>query len=326
MIAPSKYQNRVSPFLRCIDAGSEFCPCYLADLGECVMCPVLCGKDNCDCDWSGTCIFQEYQWCKAGTRSHRESVDAEILEKTIIRKGLLTVRLHVGRSMSGKLHYPGSFVFLRRGGDSSFFDTPIAVMHAHDRKGEIQVAFSVVGPKTKRLESCARSITVRGPYWNGIFGHRYIEGTRNSSCLVVLDGIAQASGLLVVKRMLRGGNSVAVFLGASEFHFIRDLLPDTVKVYGADFRTSKGKACLSSLINQLKPACIFSGGGHCQHSLIRSMLSDMGSDSFLAISNNSRMCCGEGICGGCAMVIEGKCIRTCKACLDPGTVLDRYLP
>ena len=49
----------------CIDAGSEFCPCHLAESGECILCSQLQGSHFCDClNWKGVCIYQElYNYC-----------------------------------------------------------------------------------------------------------------------------------------------------------------------------------------------------------------------------------------------------------------------
>ena len=41
----------------CIDAGSEFCPCHLAESGECILCSQLQGSHFCDClNWKGVFI------------------------------------------------------------------------------------------------------------------------------------------------------------------------------------------------------------------------------------------------------------------------------
>ena len=36
---------------KCVDTGSENCPCELAVTGDCLTCSRLQGKDSCDCDW-----------------------------------------------------------------------------------------------------------------------------------------------------------------------------------------------------------------------------------------------------------------------------------
>ncbi|NFG18899.1 sulfide/dihydroorotate dehydrogenase-like FAD/NAD-binding protein, partial [Clostridium botulinum] len=42
----------------CIDAGSEYCPCHLAETGDCILCSQLSGKKFCDCiNWKGVCIY-----------------------------------------------------------------------------------------------------------------------------------------------------------------------------------------------------------------------------------------------------------------------------
>ena len=45
----------------CIDAGTEYCPCKLAESGECLICSQCQGECFCDClNWKGVCIYQEF--------------------------------------------------------------------------------------------------------------------------------------------------------------------------------------------------------------------------------------------------------------------------
>lgn len=37
-------KNKNFSKFECIDAGTEYCPCYLAKLGECYECPLLRGE------------------------------------------------------------------------------------------------------------------------------------------------------------------------------------------------------------------------------------------------------------------------------------------
>ena len=47
-------------YANCIDCGTEFCPCKLAETGECILCSQLQGEHFCDClNWNGVCIYQE---------------------------------------------------------------------------------------------------------------------------------------------------------------------------------------------------------------------------------------------------------------------------
>ncbi len=48
--------------LTCVDAGSEYCPCHLAENGTCLACSLLSGEDFCDCRWSGSCSYLNYQF------------------------------------------------------------------------------------------------------------------------------------------------------------------------------------------------------------------------------------------------------------------------
>ena len=65
----------------CIDAGSENCPCLLAESGDCITCSRLQGKDCCDCNWRGVCIYNEYIQNGKKINNRRESKKTRILKK-----------------------------------------------------------------------------------------------------------------------------------------------------------------------------------------------------------------------------------------------------
>lgn len=66
----------------CIDAGSEYCPCHLAETGDCILCSQLSGKKFCDCiNWKGVCIYQEFIWNGKKAKEERETYLGKIIKK-----------------------------------------------------------------------------------------------------------------------------------------------------------------------------------------------------------------------------------------------------
>ena len=64
----------------CVDAGTENCPCSLADTGDCLICSRLNGKDKCDCHWAGLCIYNEFIQNDGKIRNKRRYIEAEIVK------------------------------------------------------------------------------------------------------------------------------------------------------------------------------------------------------------------------------------------------------
>lgn len=46
----------------CEDLSRDTCPCVLADIGQCRCCSLLMGKEFCNCDYPGVCIYEKHRW------------------------------------------------------------------------------------------------------------------------------------------------------------------------------------------------------------------------------------------------------------------------
>jgi hypothetical protein len=78
----------------CVDAGTDYCPCYLAETNNCLICSQLQGKVFCDCiNWKGVCIYQEFVWNGNKMKEPRENVPVSILEKRFINENILFLKL-----------------------------------------------------------------------------------------------------------------------------------------------------------------------------------------------------------------------------------------
>lgn len=301
--------------LKCIDAGSDYCPCHLAQTGECIVCSVIRGEAECNCSWTGTCILAQSQWLTThGDR--RESQRAKILDREDV--GQQTEILHIGTTeqMACQLTRPGSFVFVR-GRPEECFDTPLAVVQACPGRQKIILAYTKLGPKTKTLASCNKELWLRGPYWNGILGHDLIENVRDKRVVLVLSGMAQVCGPNIARTLIRNNNRVSVIYGSKEYPFVVPYLQDVSTAHFVNLATRLGWQEITALFQWMRPSCIFSGGNDEQHALLKKAMTDQGLTPRLATSKIHKMCCGEGICGACITLSQGAQIRPCKTCLDP---------
>jgi NAD(P)H-flavin reductase len=300
---------------KCIDAGSDFCPCHLAESGQCIVCSVLRGEPECACQWTGTCILAQTTWV-SGLNHKRESIPAPILAR--IEVGAGTEILHVGAPsrLAAQLTRPGSFVFVR-GRDDAYFDTPLAVVQSFPGQQRIVLAYTRMGPKTQALSDCSDRLWLRGPYWNGIRGHEIIESVRGRRALLVLSGMAQVCGPNIARTLLRNGNQVSLVYDTPPFPFVTPYLQDVPTAHFINLNSGRGRAAIRDVLREEVPDCLFSGGGKPQHALLRRTMDELGLTAPMATSRTRRMCCGEGVCGACVTELDGTLIRNCKTCLHP---------
>lgn len=314
----------------CVDAGSEFCPCFLAETGDCLICSQLQGLPFCDCvHWKGVCIFQEYVWRGERIASPREIDDAGIVRKAKVSSNTYLLRLGVGAEMARKLNMPGSYIFIREKGKPSIFDAPMSVMDADENEGTVDILLQRRGSKTKFAEGGGKDVCVRGPYYNGIMGLKYLKMLKGGGCIIAARGIAQSPAVMVAKKLRSLGSEVTVLLdpGRSRTDFSKSYFEQlgcdvrkTVLLDGARM-SGDASALLTQAIGERNAALIFSGGSDLLHKSILKLKDEIDRNIMFCCTNNARICCGEGICGSCGIRdIEGRRIKACKAQIDPASI------
>lgn len=292
---------------RCADAGSEYCPCTLAELGECIECSVLRGENRCLCDYSVSCIFAHGLLQKGKKRTSR---NASILDTKTRSDGVVLLDVRVSPLMATELRFPGSFVFLR-GDENPSFDIPLAVVRSSVENRSLTLAYKIFGPKTKRLAQCRESVLLRGPYWNGIVGRRFLDEAERRECLLVAGGMSTSVLPHIVDSLLRRQNRITVVLGLPGSMFIRDFLPENnVRVFEMTFPNEKES--LRTLMAEISPDLLFCGGEYPLLNMVSELAGELENKPDMAYTRNRRMCCGEGICGSCVETVDGVSIRTCK--------------
>lgn len=317
----------------CIDAGTEYCPCYLAEKGECIMCSQLQGKAFCDCpNWQGVCIYREYIWHNARSKERRLVHLCPVSGKEQIAPLVTLLEIKVKKALARELNQPGAFVFLRDPGRPIFFDLPMSVMWADERRGVIKIAVQKRGLKTKYLldEAEKGRVLLRGPYWNGVLGLPYLKSFQGGKALLVVRGIGQAPALPVAKKLLRGKNKVEVLLdkGKIGIDFTGDFFREMgCQVYPRELcqkdytLSEKTRVYLRDRLAQGDLGLVYAGGSELLQQGIYDLLPQEGQQVCFVCSNNAQLCCGEGICGSCqTRLADGSGIRRCKTQLDPAII------
>ncbi|SHM74495.1 NAD(P)H-flavin reductase [Caldanaerovirga acetigignens] len=302
---------------KCIDALSPYCPCYLAETQNCLVCSVLQGKDTCDCNWQGFCIYQEYIWNGKKKKNFRKTVEAKIAEKKAFSDNLVVFKVILTLpALSRDFSQPGTYVFLKSFDSPTYFEVPICVMDANEDENSLSFAVQIIGPKTKSLVQENTAFLLRGPYYNGVLGLKYIKGAKNKKCLLIGGGIGQASLVLIAKALVRGKNEITALLdsGAINYNPAEDYLKNldvAIRLFAKQDLVLGD--LLLNLIEEKNIEMIYSGGSDMQHDFVKSAIVRSGRKIDFAVSNNVQMCCGEGICGSCVVVLGSEKIKFCKA-------------
>lgn len=307
----------------CIDTASNYCPCYLAETGDCIVCSVLRGSNNCDCRWPKICIYQEFLWNGRKKANMRNFIQAKIIEKKIYSENLFTLTIKLPQDIQAiNFGQAGTFVFIKPQDSPNFYEVPICVMDIDEENNLMFFAIQVLGPKTKNLLNENEKIVLRGPYYNGILGLKYIKSSISKNCMLIGRGIGQASLVMVAKTLNRGNNRIIAMLnpGAVMFNISEEIL----KKYGFLVEPYEEES-LRDLILKGNFDLIFSAGSNSQHKFIFDLIRKNCLDIKLAISNNFQICCGEGVCGSCALNLDGEMVRFCKVQLDAERALEEGL-
>lgn len=314
----------------CVDAGTENCPCYLAVTGDCLTCSRLQGKDYCDCSWRGVCIYNEFIQGNRRINNPRADFTAKIVEKKCYMEDLVVYILDVGKGFAIKASQPGSYVFMRRQSSSRFYDLPISVMFADVEKGHIHVAVKVISTKTKTLLEENHEFVLRGVYRNGIqnvavLKQREIPGKK---VLLVVKGIGLAPGILAA-RALAHSNQVDFVVDTEKIstELTGDYLQGSEDLVGSvkylSLKDPQDVEALKRILEKEQYAAAAVLASDYFVKTIGQLIKDTLPDCGVAVSNNFRICCGEGICGACTTTTEsGETIRLCKCQLSEEDILE----
>lgn len=318
----------------CIDAGSEFCPCHLAESGECILCSQLQGNHFCDClNWKGVCIYQEFHDNGNKAKEQRKTYTCKVSEKILYPDDILLIKFEAPHKLVIDLARPGSFIFVRSE-ENVYFDVPISILESDIETNIISIMIEVRGIKTKQLLNikAGGNITIRGPYWNGVFGLKNIGKQKNNETLVIARGIGMAPMMPVIEKLIENGNSVTLLLDKQPFKDIYvsewldklNIVPQEMNLIEKGELSPEGKVAIKSIVKYNNISLIhIAGADILTYSVIDFLDSLERQDIDLSCCNNFKMCCGEGVCGSCTARFSGHRVkRFCKVQASPRGIFE----
>lgn len=299
---------------QCADAGSQFCPCHLAYSGDCIRCNMINGNNTCDCMWQGVCIYNEIQHNKKQITDQRKEHLCKIDSIKEIKNNIYLVSIQIPNTIAKDLLSPGAYIMLKsKDKVSDIFNAPISVMDVDLDKGILEVVIKPRGIKTKNIINYDE-VYVKGPYFNGIFGIKEIKTTKDSNCLVIVNGLSQVNSINVIRRLIANNNKVDVFVnnrGVVLDEVMQKIMELGVAIYGID--TDEDKDFIIDYITRNQISFVYSGGGNSFNKNIMNIVDTVDENIKLAVSNNNLICCGEGVCGACTINLNGERVKTCKS-------------
>ncbi|MBU3214161.1 sulfide/dihydroorotate dehydrogenase-like FAD/NAD-binding protein [Clostridium estertheticum] len=319
----------------CIDVGSEFCPCHLAETGDCILCSQLAGKDFCDCcNFNGVCIYQEYATNGYKAKESRKNYNCRILEKNRFEDNVIVLTVCASDKLVSELVRVGSYIFARRPSAEARFDTPISIMDTDTTNNTISIAIELKGAKTKALDTLkiGDELLIKGPFWNGTLGLKNINGIKNSKCLIVARGIGQAPMIPVLKHLHANNNEIIVVIDNSPYK--NSFACEYIKKYASkviECNIIAANGIMTEKFNNLLKELTINNDislVHCDavdilnYELMKSV-EYIDKNIKYSCCNNAKMCCGEGVCGCCTRTNNDlKLRRLCKMQTEPKYVLE----
>ncbi|MCH3964864.1 MAG: sulfide/dihydroorotate dehydrogenase-like FAD/NAD-binding protein [Clostridium sp.] len=309
----------------CIDAGSIYCPCHLAETLDCILCSQLSGGHFCQCkNWCGVCIYEKY--ISNGNRPNnlRKTYSCLIEEKEVIEEDLYSFVIDAPENLVRELIYPGSFVFLRKNGDPIYYDVPLSIMEADKKEKTLKVMIKTAGTKTKSLLRLNKGdyVLVRGPFSNGIMGLSNIYKAKNGVSIVAARGIGIVPSIHVMKELHSNNNRV---ISIVDTQFKNNFGEKYFKEYSSETiycdmledgkLTENFRSILEKIISENAINIIHCGGPD----ILTYNILEFADDTIrFSCCNNAKMSCGEGICASCTKHYENDVVkRLCKVQIDP---------
>ena len=294
----------------------------------------LQGSHFCDClNWNGVCIYQELYNNGNKAKEQRKAYTCKVSEKVLCQDDVLLIKFEAPHKLAIDLAKPGSFIFIRSD-ENVYFDVPISILDSNIDTNIISVMIEIRGVKTKQLLNIESGgeITIRGPYWNGVFGLKNIRKQKNNNILVIARGIGMAPMVPVIKKLVQNDNKVTVIVDKQPFNDVYvsewldklNIVPQEMNLIEKGKLSPEAKVAIKSIIGYNNISLIhIAGADILTYDVIEYLDYLDRQDIDLSCCNNFKMCCGEGVCGACTARFSGHRVkRFCKVQASPRAIFE----
>lgn len=312
---------------KCIDRGSDRCPCFLAASGQCYTCSMLTqGHCGCGADWQGICPYTEFIIGEMKPRKALGERKFKVVEEQSFGSELTVAVLETPAGFGMKCSPLGTFLMVRAGE----WQVPLSVMK-HEQvgaKSRLFIAVGSGGPKVRELlkhTAEEKLWRLKGPYFGGVTNSERFDPAALS--IVVARGIAVMPVINCMKAV--GDNLWSFYLDRGRLpHDFIDLYLEEIDYKEIDMIRQEEFEPLTSEIASDYRKCLESSGREPNVFVMTSpYYSEKISETLWGIGvpaeriifpNHANMCCGMGMCGACSYTDErGITVRRCK-CTEYG--------
>jgi len=307
----------------CVDRGTERCPCYLMEAGQCYTC-TMAVSGICSCEdaagWQGCCPYTEY--LQQGRRILKTPADNltqfDILSKIRYSGDLFLVRLGVSAGFAQKCRRPGAYVMAEALG----WRTPISVLRAEmteDGQGTADFLVKAAGPKTLALtsESCS-CWNLAGPYYSGLINGEKLAG--GERLLVIARGTAAAPLVNLlnspeIPASIKENCRILLDDEALPAEFMEEYLKghrwEPVCLPQAEVLETVRRQLAESVRNDPQTVAALLVSQYYVQQLIMELTEE--DKSRIILPNPANLCCSMGLCGACSHTdSDGVTVRLCK--------------
>ena len=232
---------------RCVDVGSEKCPCILMEAGQCYTCR-MCRDGVCACggSWRGSCPYTT--WLQQGGRVQEAPrvSEASILAVREYAPHLSVVTLSVPRGLAQRCRTLGAYIIV----ESLGWQIPLSVLRstyaagtastdiqaasiktdtdlipasafpsAIDAAGggQIEIAIQPIGPKSRALlQDLTAPWRIRGPFYGGLTALGSGALHPADPLLVIAKGTAIAPFINMLERFCQAGTQDSSTAGQTQ--------------------------------------------------------------------------------------------------------------
>ncbi len=271
------------------------------------------------------CIYQEYILNKEKAKPGRKNYLCTIVKKEKVEENLYIFTISAPHSLVHDLVYPGSFIFIRNPESINYYDTPISIMEADTEENTLKIAVETKGVKTKnicKLEENEKML-IRGPFWNGVLGLKNIYKAKKGVSIVIGRGIGIAPTIPVLKKLYSNDNKIITIidkipfkniLGTEYFQKYNSEILECKILEGGEL-TEEFKTMMKQILKVENVNLIHCDGPDI---LIYKIMEFADENINFSCCNNSKMCCGEGVCGTCSTRYKNHIVKKlCKVQIDP---------
>lgn len=314
--------------MKCADFASPFCPCELAEHGQCLVCAQCSGKEMCDCgDTTGYCVMQELHNNGGKAMSLRPTYECKVTTTRKVGDDAVLIRVSGQDIDTRDFQQMGSFAFVRTN-RNVYYDTPISVLYSEHDVNSLGFVIITKGIKTSCFAKVkvGDTVWIRGPYYNGLFNKGYVSTLKNSQALLLTRGIGVLPTLHVTGGLLRNNNHIKLLVDPGTFNtdFIKTLCDFyELEITPCSITDTQGELTeeMKQLLSKLSPEnCRLLHLGLSDYligKVVNFLIDGNGYLPELSACNNAKICCGEGICGACTVNANARdVIHLCKAQID----------